>query len=49
MSTSQQIRIGVCLLLAQVILLAMTMAFHAGIDRSAERAGIATIITEAGR
>ena len=47
--TAQHIKIGMVLLLAQIILLAMTMAFHAGMDRSAERAGISTIIQEAGR
>ena len=47
--TNSHIKIGMALLLAQVVLLGMTMAFHAGMDRSAERAGIATIIEEAGR
>ena len=47
--TSSQIRIGVMLLVAQVILLGMTMVFHAGMGRSAERAGISQIIQEAGR
>lgn len=47
--TAQHIRIGMVLLLAQVILLAMTMAFHHSMDASAERAGISQILQEAGR
>lgn len=47
--TSSQIRIGLVLLAAQIIMLAMTLGFHAGMDRQAERDGISTIIQEAGR
>ena len=47
--TAQQIRIGLALLAAQIILLAMTYGFHAGMDARAERDGIAGIIQEAGR
>ena len=47
--TAQQIKIGMALLAAQVILLAVTLGFHAGMDRAAETAGINTIIQEAGR
>ena len=46
---AQHIKIGCMLLLAQVILLGMTMSFHAGRDRSEESAGISQIIQEAGR
>ena len=47
--TPQHIRIGITLLVAQLLMLAMTMAFHHGMDASAERAGLSAIITEAGR
>lgn len=46
---AQHIRIGFCLLAAQVILLAMTMGFRACLDHQAERAGISQIIQEATR
>ena len=47
--TNAQIRIGLALLAAQIILLALTMGFHQNMDARAERAGIAGIIQEAGR
>ena len=47
--TTAHIKIGMVLLLAQVILIAMTYGFHGMMDRSAERAGISTIIQEATR
>lgn len=47
--TAQQIRIGLVILAAQIIMLAMTYGFHAGMDARAERDGISTIIQEAGR
>jgi hypothetical protein len=49
MTDSQKIRIGICLVIAQCILLAMTFGFRACLDHQAERAGISAIITEAGR
>ena len=47
--TAQHIKIGMVLLLAQVILLAMTLGFKACLDHQAERAGLASIIQEATR
>ena len=47
--TAQQIRIGMALLAAQIILLAVTLGFHADMDARAARAGIANIITEASK
>jgi len=47
MSDAQKIKIGICLVIAQCILLAMTMAFKATMDHQAEKAGIAGIIMEA--
>ena len=47
--TAQQIRIGITLLVAQIVLFALTMGFHHGMNRAAEKAGIAGIIQEAGR
>ena len=47
--TSSQIRIGIALLAAQIVLLALTMGFHQSMDARAERAGIANIIEEAAR
>ena len=47
--TQAQIRIGITLLIAQLIMLAMTMAFHHSMDESAARAGLTEIITEAVR
>ena len=47
--TSSHIRIGFCLLLAQIVLLALTMGFHGMMDRSAERAGLNAIIQEAAK
>ena len=47
--TSRHIRIGFCLLAIQIVLLAVTLGFHATMDRQAERSGISTIIEEASR
>ena len=47
--TAQQIRIGIALLIAQIAILTMTMAFHHSMDASAARAGLTEIITEARR
>ena len=47
--TARQIKIGFALLAAQLLMLAMTMAFHADMDARAERAGLANIIEEAGK
>lgn len=47
--TAQQIRIGIALIVAQLLMLAMTMAFHHSMDASAARAGLTEIITEAQR
>ena len=47
MSDTQKIKIGVCLLIAQIILLGMTFGFRACLDHQAEKAGIAGIIMEA--
>lgn len=47
--TSAQIKFGLFLVTVQILLLAVTMAFHAQMDASAERAGIANIINEATR
>lgn len=49
MSDAQKIKIGICLVIAQCIMLAMTMAFKATMDHQAERAGISQIIQEATR
>jgi hypothetical protein len=49
MSDAQKIKIGICLVIAQIVLLAMTMGFRACLDHQAERAGIASIIQEAGK
>lgn len=49
MSDAQKIKIGICLVIAQVILLAMTMGFRACLDHQAERAGISQIIQEASK
>jgi len=47
--TNAQIKLGITLLIAQLLMLAMTMGFHAGMDRAAERAGLTNIIEGAGR
>ena len=46
---AQHIRIGFCLLVAQLLMLAMTYGFHSAMDESADRAGLTEIITEAQR
>lgn len=46
---AQHIRIGFCLLVAQLLMLAMTHGFHSAMDASAARAGLTEIIQEAGR
>lgn len=47
--TAQQIKLGCLLLIAQLLMLAMTLGFSGLLDRQAQADGIATIITEAGR
>ena len=47
--TQAQIKFGIVLMIAQLLMLAMTMAFHHSMDESAARAGLTEIITEAGR
>ena len=47
--TAQQIKIGYLLLIAQLLMLAMTMAFHHSMDESADRAGLTEIFQEAQR
>lgn len=49
MNDTQKIKVGIALLIAQCLLLAMTFGFHAAMDAQAERAGIADIIREAVR
>ena len=49
MTDAQKIRIGILLVVAQCILLAMTFCFKANMDSAAERAGISQIIQEAGK
>jgi len=49
MTDTQKIRIGIAVIIAQCILLAITLGFHAAMDRQAEQDGIATIIEEASR
>ena len=46
---AQHIRIGLVLLLAQLILLGMTLGFQSSMDRAAERDGISNIIEEVQR
>lgn len=46
MTDAQKIRIGIAVIIAQCILLALTLGFHASMDRQAGRDGIATIIQE---
>ena len=47
--TAQQIKLGCIILVVQLLMLAMTMAFHHSMDASAARAGLTEIIQEAGR
>lgn len=47
--TTAQIKLGCLLLLAQVIMLAMTLGFGSLMDKQAEQDGIYTIIEQAGR
>lgn len=47
--TAQQIKLGCLLLIAQLIMLAMTLGFNSLLDRQAQADSIATIITEAQR
>lgn len=43
------IRMGICVIIAQCILLAMTLGFNASMDRQAEKAGIYEIINNGGK
>ena len=47
--TQAQIKLGIVLLIAQLLMLAMTFGFNSLLDRQAAQDGIAQIITEAGR
>ena len=47
--TSSQIRIGIVLLAAQVILLTFMFGFHLGMDERAAQDGVSAIIQEATR
>ena len=47
--TDSQIKIGFCLLIAQCILLVMTLGFKGMMDAQAHRNGIDAIIMEAGK
>ena len=47
--TNSQIKLGFVLLAAQIVMLAMTLAFKACMDVQAQRNGIDTIIMEAGK
>jgi len=49
MTDSQKLRIAFVLVLAEIVLLAMTLGFKAVMDVQAQRAGIDVIIKEAGR
>lgn len=49
MTDTQKLRIAFVLVVAEIILLAMTLGFKAAMDIQAERHGIATIIEKAGR
>jgi hypothetical protein len=48
MTDSTKIKVGICLVVAECILLIMTLGFKAVMDAQAERHGIATIINQAG-
>ena len=48
MTDSQKIRIAVILIIAEAIMLAMTLGFKTIMDIQAERHGISTIIENAG-
>ena len=47
--TASQIKMGIAIILAQLILLGMTLGFNAQLDRQAQADGIATIIERAAR
>ncbi len=49
MSEEQKIKIGVAVIIAQIVLLGTTMGFNASMDRQAGRDGIAAIIQEASK
>ena len=49
MNDTQKIKLGCVLLLAQIVMLAMTLGFNGLLDKQAERDGIYTIIEQAGR
>lgn len=46
MADTQKIKLGLLLLVAQVVMLAMTLGFGSLLDRQAQSDGIYTIITE---
>ena len=45
--TKTQLRMSIAVIIAQCILLAMTIGFNASMDRAAEQAGLTAIINEA--
>ena len=46
---NRNLKLGFMLLVAQVIMLGMTLGFNTLLDKQAQNDGIASIITEAGR
>lgn len=46
MADTQKIKLGLLLLAAQIVMLAMTLGFSGLLDRQAQNDGIYTIITE---
>lgn len=49
MADTQKIKLGIMLLIAQIVMLAMTLGFNGLLDKQAEQDGIYTIIEQAGR
>ena len=49
MSDTQRIKVGIGLVLLQIIMLVVTLANKASLDAQAERDGIAVIIRQAGK
>ena len=49
MADTQKIKLGLLLLAAQIVMLAMTLCFNGLLDKQAKDDGIYTIIEQAGR
>ena len=49
MTDTQKIKLGLLLLAAQIVMLAMTLGFSGLLDRQAREDGVYTIIEQAGR